>query len=542
MTRRVVQALIGLLLALCHGVGHAEDVTVPLDKIGGSSRPRLFVLSLGVARFSDDLWPDLKYTERDAERVGEAFGRGTPREVVTKVLTGKEVTRGAIEDAMQAIARKARSRDAVVVYVSTHGTLAPAEGGDVEPVLVLGNTRSESLTKTGLRESALRAWLDKIPASRKVLMLAACHSGVGKSRLTPRVQELLSGTKGRTITLEDVSEGVLVLAAAARGETAREDDKLKGDVYTHYFLEGLNSFDRDGDGAVTVLEAHDHARERAFAFTGGRQRATLEAQAIGDVDFALRGRSKRPPLPVLEARGDDLAGLEIRVGDGAKGRLPTAVALEDGRTQVRLYRVGRQAPLATYVVTAKNGDRIELEDLLAGDPWSVGIGHARVTTLDEKMTRAIGGGVTRTELVGGYRLSPSIGLNLSLASLTGSDAELRPGVDASFAAQEWTLRGEWIEPFWTGLELAAGASLGRSAGTLTLAADGDDDLVFEAATPLYGLHTAASWNDRSGAVVRLMLQYATGAYDFGAPGSASLKRVELGLGLGYRFGGVARRR
>lgn len=37
--------------------------------------------------------------------------------------------------------------------------------------------------------------------------------------------------------MSEASEGTLILAASAKGEAARESDRLQGGIYTHYLLE-----------------------------------------------------------------------------------------------------------------------------------------------------------------------------------------------------------------------------------------------------------------------------------------------------------------
>src|SRR6267142_1338859 len=93
--------------------------------------------------------------------------------------------------------------------------------------------------------------------------------------------------------LEQVSEAVIVLTAAAFGESAREDEALAHDVYTHFLLRALDEGDRDGDGAVTASEAHDYAREQTYTYTGGQQRPTAEADIVGRDPIVLRGRAER---------------------------------------------------------------------------------------------------------------------------------------------------------------------------------------------------------------------------------------------------------
>lgn len=65
-------------------------------------------------------------------------------------------------------------------------------------------------------------------------------------------------------------------------------------------LEALSAGDRDGDGAVTISEAHDYPRERAWQFTQGQQRPAAESTILGLDPIVLRAwecDSTSPPSP-----------------------------------------------------------------------------------------------------------------------------------------------------------------------------------------------------------------------------------------------------
>ena len=519
----------------------AERLIAP-DKVRSSppDSPKLFILAIGVARFDDSFWPTLKWPEQDAKRVAAALGDQTNRHRVVTVLTGKEVTRKAIETSLDEIARQARHKDAVAVYVSTHGTLALDQGQDLEQILVLPATTRQQVASTGLPMSRLRRRLDDIPASRKLLILAACHSGIGKSRLTPAVQEVLSGAKGKVAELDEVSEGVLVLSAAARGETAREDDRLRSDIYTHYFLEALDAFDRNQDGAVSALEAHDYARDRAYAHSGGKQRATLEVQEIGEADLVLAGRVTRRAVPVLNARGEELAGLMIRVDQGVKGRLPTTVALRPSASTVSLYRASDPKPLVSYKVSAPRGSRLELEDMLAGDPWHIGITAGSIRLEQRQSQRLLGDQLSVRGLSLGYRFLPRLSLGLEFNTLDDKRLKLAPPIKASLSWDGLSLTGEYNFSQGRGLDAGAGFMVGRQWAKLTLS-DSSQDLSYSAFTGSVGPALFVGWTAKSKFAVRLALRHATGNFDFGEPGSIDSRRTEVMLYGIVRFGGYARR-
>lgn len=521
----------------------AKEVLLRADRVQDQTkgRPKLFVLAIGVAGFVDPFWPPLKWSERDAEQMAEALGLDGDRQRVVQVFTGKQASLAQIQGALAGIARKARRQDAIAVYISTHGTLALGSSGDLEQFLVLPSTASTEVASTSLSLKKLRHWLDAALASRKLLILAACHTGLGKSRLTPEVQEVLSSHKGGTPNLDEVSEGVLVFSAAARGETAREDDKLKGDVYTHYFLQALRSFDRNQDGAVSAIEAHDYAKDRAYAHTGGKQRATLEAQTIGEADILLAGKLRRSPLPVLEARGDELAGLEVRVDGGTKGRLPTSVALNPSYSKVELYRTNAKSPLASYEVYAPRGARIPLEELVAGDPWIAALGSSVTGVLhDRKARRLLPGRIGENRISLGFRLTPRYRIAAELSESHSAALQLGEIYHGSLSWSAAALLGEYSYSNTVGAELGTGLSLFRQSAQLVLA-DESDTLTYSATHQGIAPHIYAGWTSKTNLGVRLSLRYLNGKLDFGDPGSIDLSRSQIMLDAVFRFGGLARR-
>ena len=109
-------------------------------------------------------------------------------------------------------------------------------------------------------------------------------------------QRELAGVKAGFFVrpIEEVSRASVVLAASDWGETAREDAKLENDIYTHFFVEALRiGADRNGDGAVTVSEAHDYARRMTYEYTNGRQRPSAETAEVGADPIVLVGRVLR---------------------------------------------------------------------------------------------------------------------------------------------------------------------------------------------------------------------------------------------------------
>lgn len=276
----------------CNTQVWAADVLVPAASITTNSG-RVFVISIGIDSYADGFWPTLRWAAADARRVGERFARGAAEEVARFVLINDVANVRNIRATLASVAAQATRADTVILYVSSHGTLAQTPSGDLERVIVSHDTRQDALLATGLGQSELNIWLDNVAARKKLMMFATCHSGEGKSRLSDSVRALLGTPKGSLVSLADVSEGALILAAAAKNETALEDDRLQGDVYTHFVLEALDTHDRNKDGVVSALEAHDYARDRTWHYTQGRQRPTANARFVGVFSDVVTGDAER---------------------------------------------------------------------------------------------------------------------------------------------------------------------------------------------------------------------------------------------------------
>src|SRR6266403_3595778 len=174
----------------------------------------------------------------------------------------------------------------------------------------------------------------------------------------------LAAHKAAVPRLEDVSEAVVMVSAAAFGEAAREDETLGHDVYTYFLLEALGSGDRDGDGAVTISEAHDYARERTWQFTHGQQRPAAESTILGVDPIVLRGRRQREGLPVIYSYERSSEGVAVRLSGNPKGVLPGGFAVPPGEQRLELLDSGTGGLLYSGTIQLKAGDRVELSRLI----------------------------------------------------------------------------------------------------------------------------------------------------------------------------------
>lgn len=330
---------------------------------------RMHIIVIGVSQFSDSFWPNLKWAASDTQTFAQKIGVDSGYRKGASIFLNENATLAKIRTELETIATTATKDDIVLLYVSSHGTLRKGPSHTVEPVIVLHDSNHQSLARSSLSHRELRHWLTRIKSRRKAIVLATCHSGVGKSKFTDEIKEFKRGEKGKpTRSFESISEGSLILAASAQNETALESDDLKSDVYSHFLFESLDAGDKNSDGAVSLLEAHDYARLRTYAYTKGRQRPTVDAQMIGDADFPIKGRRNRTGQPILEAYSSKYEGFLVGVGKGEPIELPTAMPLSDGDNRITITESAAEYK-RSFLVTASPGDIVTLDALLKPPPY-----------------------------------------------------------------------------------------------------------------------------------------------------------------------------
>jgi hypothetical protein len=417
-------ALCGVALAACAAHAGAEKgrlvpVDLPQEKVAQAHAPRRLALLVGIQAFDDPRWRELRYPEADVAALAAVLRdpeRGAFDEV--EVLAGGS-TREDLREALHRLAGRSRDeRDTVVVYVSSHGTLARDGLGALRRYLVTRDTQVADVPASGLSMDELKADFDRLPSRRKVLVLATCHSGGGKSLLPDAVQAELAGIKAGFFVrpIEEVSKASLVLAASDWGETAREDEKLGNDVYTHFLVEALRiGADRNGDGAVTASEAHDYARRMTYEWTGGRQRPSAESTEVGADPIVLAGKVARRGRPELFSYASRLDGFTLRVDGKPLAELPGGLAVEAGRHRVQVAK-GAGPEVWDGWIRLREGERVDVEHLVERGPtrWELAPRVGGLSFLDARSRRDVLGPVPAFGAALTYADWPRPGLSLRL--------------------------------------------------------------------------------------------------------------------------------
>lgn len=462
--------------------GGAVVVHLPKGQADSAFEARRFALVVGIPRAADERWRALQFAEKDVEDVSRVLRdpRGGHYQRVTTLTSAEQTTKAALLAAVRDLGRQAdRADDIVVLYVSAHGTLARDGRGELARYLVTSDSDFSKPSQTALSIAELQGAFSEVPSKRRVLVLATCHSGGGKSLLSDDVSRELASLKGPVRPLEEVSRASIVLSAADFGEPAREDEGLRNDVYTHFLVEALSGLgDRNGDGAVTATEAHDWARRKTWAFSNGRQRPSAELVEVGADPIVLAGSISREGRPELFSYAARLDGFALRVDGEERTELPGGAAVSPGRHVVELTK-GPEL-LVREDVALEVGQRLDLEELVARrEPdTAVSLLAGGFAFIDDKSrAEVLPGGPTlgasvRFERLLGSRLSAEVDgsgfAGVSALSLGGAPvpftwASVQVGGSVGWTWR-WRFLSAWAGPRVAGLWVQRSFSLPAFAG------------------------------------------------------------------------------
>lgn len=515
--------------------GLAEDIAINAEQIIDTGTDRYFIISVGVNIYQDKYWPTLKWSANDAELVSNTLGKGTKHNIIKKQLVNEAATLSGVYSVLKEVAEQSTPDDTVILYISGHGTLSQAVTGELQRLVVLHDTVKDQLSTTGLPHSMLHNWLNNLKARKKMMIFATCHSGEGKSRLPPEIQKILRGKKGDLIPLAAVSQGALVFAAAAQGEAAYENDKLGGDIYTYYFLEAIQVNDRNKDGMVSALEAHDYARDRTWRFTNGRQRPTVWAKLIGDADISLSGSRKNSGLPVLQAYEKEMSGLFVQIDQSTKGMLPTAFPLNPQGSEISLYGPGRELPIARYYVTVPAGHAITLENVMNKRLFNIGI-SLRHNYWSDGDWKKIPGNISNNTytLNGGYNFK-RLGIGLSADFPKYESGVINDSIISNTVLKSMLFYASFSKRYKL-FNLSARIEYGLATMEIALADQSSgQELKFEDTSNVQGVALTLAYNFALDLNATFEIGYRNTDWKFDTIGSLSGERKWVGIGVGYRF-------
>lgn len=228
---------------------------------------RVIGIALGVAEFSDERVPWLKYAGRDAEEFFHSVLRRYPGADMSLLVNG-DATCDAIESELQRIEREVQGSDQpvrVVVYLSGHGGCQ----GPSSTFHFLAHDADLDQDPPGrcLDLERLKRFFDIVGrgnGNERMLLADCCYAASETDRDTAKSKSLVvkalphSQSGGANQTGSDRSPyaaiydvGCVVLAACQPHGIALEATEYRHGLFTHFLLSALEGrAEPDGDGAT----------------------------------------------------------------------------------------------------------------------------------------------------------------------------------------------------------------------------------------------------------------------------------------------------
>ena len=258
-------------------------------------RPALWVLAIGVSRYSDPSLT-LRFAETDARAIAGAFleqRKGPLYDgVKTKVLLDADVTRTSILQTLEGFLGQAAPTDVGVIYLAGHGVHDAATDSYY---FLPANASAGNLLIEGLDMVEFDRQVQRLHRniSSLVVILDTCYAG-SAAEGTRAVH--LGGDLAARL---EASEGLYILAAAKSGEQSRETDVLGHGAFTKALLDGLEGAAADADGLIRVLGLASYAARVVPQLTEGKQHPYYRILGGNPVLAVHLGRAAHVTPPVV---------------------------------------------------------------------------------------------------------------------------------------------------------------------------------------------------------------------------------------------------
>ncbi len=394
------------IIALCILLGFLPALQAAnQEAIAESLRPKKFILSVGIGQFQNAMWHPLRFARKDASDIYQYFKSPTQAFDGGSLLIDSDqpMSTEAIIKAFDRLQQDNRNEeDTVVVYISSHGTVGYKDEGKIGRYIITSETDPQNMRATALDYDKLMDMFQRLKSRKKVLILAFCHSGVGKSILTPEMKRALAQMKSPYFEepIQERSEGSIILTASGWREPALEDENLQNDVYTHFLIEGFSQ-DRNGDGAVSITEAHAYASQATFTYTKGRQRPSAIMELLGSDPVIVSGTLKKKTVSAsLFSLMDRFSKLVVAIDGKEYGAVEKGISVPEGDVRLTVSDPDTHKIVTDRVVNFQSGREYSIANyLMPRLPNSLTVGLRSLQFLD-------------TDLVQGYAPKNAQGIDI----------------------------------------------------------------------------------------------------------------------------------
>jgi hypothetical protein len=309
-------------------------------------------------------------------------------------------------DTIKAELRKLRDKispdDLLLVYVACHGTRS-LSADDAQPYLILRNTRP-TLPETALAVADLKAEMQALGAERQILLLDACHMGMGKGDRA----DSIAAARQFVHNVHELATGFALLTPSTAVQTTKESDQLQHGVFSRFVLDGLGgealeSMTDEQKRFVTVKSLGKHVSNEMVKWSYQQDYTQLpqgySEGGLGDfivVDYRqqqLPAPFWREPASAAGETGASRSSAEAEEPSpgsdmGAKDNRASASSLSLGE-QLKLEDLKRRVEkerLRIDSINQKNDEGVDFEEEKKLGTRKDGI-FKEISTLDEQIKR-----------------------------------------------------------------------------------------------------------------------------------------------------------
>jgi hypothetical protein len=295
----------------------------------------------------------LHFAREDALRVRSLFvdiGGVSPERAYTVLGRPAQAVRETLSEVAGRVAELSSAGKEVllIVYVSAH-----ARSGELH------------LAGSHLALSELRDYMQKSPASLRLLIVDACESGA-----IARFKGGVPGPEYQVALQALPLSGQVMISSSGPAEVSQELDALGGSLFTHHLLTGLRGdADADGNGLVTLNEAYAYAYSRTVAQSEGSVQhpvVDLDVHGAGELVLTQPQSARSALIFPASLHGDYLVVSQPRTDIVAEvhktAGKPVQLAVQPGRYLVR-KRDGRRIGFMNVDLTYGGKQTIDEREL-----------------------------------------------------------------------------------------------------------------------------------------------------------------------------------
>jgi hypothetical protein len=240
--------------------GYSEGRALTTVSYATSQRnlPNLYILSIGVSRYTDNSIPSLKYAANDAKGIVQAFkaqeGKrySSVKSLVIADGADREPTSDNIRDGMDFL-RGAGQNDVMALFLSGHGGTDDQGSFFFMPGNMAFNQNGAPQRSRIIPNSELQDVL-RFPG-QKLVFIDSCFSGglAGKQMGNVDNETLINNLR---------DDSPVIFTSSSKTERSWEHDPARMGLFTHVLLQGISgAADANKDGKITITELGDYVKK-----------------------------------------------------------------------------------------------------------------------------------------------------------------------------------------------------------------------------------------------------------------------------------------